>query len=179
MVDDSIGQKPHRHTGLRQTNAVVNVLAVHKQCLIEIADLLNHGPRQQNAAERDKADLLFFGKFGAVLFVAAQVLYLAGLGVQLTARKPDLVGRVHKQHLRATDRPRGGLGQQLFKEIRADRRVVVQQQCKVAAVVQRTAHTDVVGRGKADVALLRQEHRVRRQLILQLCNGIIRRRIVD
>ena len=57
--------------------------------------------------------------------------------------------------------------------------VVVQQQRKVAAVVQRTAHTDVVGRGKADVALLRQEHRVRRQLILQLCNGIIRRRIVD
>ena len=111
--------------------------------------------------------------------MAAQVLYLAGLGVQLTARKPDLVGRVHKQHLRATDRPRGGLGQQLFKEIRADRRVVVQQQRKVAAVVQRTAHTDVVGRGKADVALLRQEHRVRRQLILQLCNGIIRRRIVD
>ena len=111
--------------------------------------------------------------------MAAQVLYFAGLGVQLTARKPDLVGRVHKQHLRAADRPRGGLGQQLFKEIRADRRVVVQQQRKVAAVVQRTAHTDVIGRGKADVALLRQEHRVRRQLILQLCNGIIRRRIVN
>ena len=179
MVDDGIGQEPHRHTGLRQTNAVVHVLAVHKQRLIEIADLLDHRPRQQHAAERDKADLLFFGKFGAVLFVAAQVLDLAGFGVQLTARKPDLVGRVHKQHLRAADRPRRGLGQQLFEEIRADRRVVVQQQRKVAAVVQRTAHTDVVGCGKANVALLRQEHGVRRQLILQLRNGVIGRRIVN
>ena len=38
----------------------------------------------------------------------------------------------------------------------------------VAAIGQGTAHPDIVGRRKADVFLLRQEHGVRRQFALQL-----------
>ena len=179
MVDDGVGQKPHRHARPGQTDAVIDILAVHKQRLIKIADLFNDRPGQQHTAESDEADLPFLGKFGAILFVAAQVLDLAGGGVQFAARKPNLICRFHEEHLRAADRAFRRLGQQLFQKIRVDGCVVVQQQRIVAAIGQGTAHPDIVGRRKADVFLLRQEHGVRRQFALQLRHRVIGRSIVD
>ena len=116
VVDDGIGQEPHRHARPGQTDAVIDILAVHKQRLIKIADLFNDRPGQQHTAESDEADLPFLGKFGAILFVAAQVLDLAGGGVQLAARKPNLICRFHEEHLRAADRTFRRLGQQFFQK---------------------------------------------------------------
>ena len=179
MVDDGIGQKPQRHARAGQPQAVIDILAVHKQRFIEIANLFNDRARQQHAAKGDKAYLLFLRKARAVLFMAAQMLHPAGLGVQRAARKPDLVRRVHKQHLRAADRPGRGFGQQLFEKIRARGRVIVEQQRKITAIGQCAADPDVVGRRKADILLLGQKHRVRRQFVLQLRHRIIGRGVID
>ena len=179
VPESGIGQKPQRHARLGQTDAVIHILTVHKQRFIEISNAFDHAARQQNAAERDKAHLLFFAKGGAILGVAAQMFDLAGGRIQRTAREPDRIRRIHKQHFWATDGTVRGLAQQGLQHIRGNSGVIVQKQHKVAAIGQRAAYADVVDGSKPQILLLGQKHRIGGQFIPQLRDGVIGRSIVQ
>ena len=160
VVDPAARHDPVREPGGAGPQRPVGVLGVEEELGVEVADLLEHGARDEHrgAAGAVRLPRLRLGR--VVRLAVANVAPVAPARIEARAGEPDPVAGLEVEDLRAEGarvRPPPRLLDERADEPRLDLDVVVEHEHVVGAALQRVPDADVVPLREAEVLLRADE----------------------